>query len=507
MTLDAQSSSQPTPLQRALGRTTGIGGFEVLEKKPRVGEEVIRGILLFCGIVSIFTTLGIVFVLGRESLLFLDAEAWLPTKLPIINEDAPTFELTESLDVNNDFIPVRFTNDSQRRAYLAGNFVKINDEEMVVLERTDDGIRVERGVHNTEIALHNVGDTLFAMEEVQIRTQNRLSATEEEANPDEGIYWDQVFVENAAYADEFEVGQRIRVGLSSETMLITAIDGNVITIDRDIEDFFEGPGAVPHSDDDQLNTPDAVYLPEFFTNIRWQPTLGEFGIAPLVTSTLIVSFIAMLVAIPLGLGSAIYLSEYARPELRNTLKPILEILAGVPTVVYGYFAIQAMTPFLQFLTPDGVVGVYNMASAGIVMGIMILPTISSMSEDALSAVPRSLREASYGLGSTRLETTLKVVIPAALSGVFAAFIVGISRAVGETMIVAIAAGGRPNFTFNPFEGAETMTGHIVRISKGDLSYDSVEYNSIFAIGITLFVMTLTLNLVSGWIVKRFREAY
>ncbi len=246
---------------------------------------------------------------------------------------------------------------------------------------------------------------------------------------------------------------------------------------------------------------------DFFTQTSWAPETGSIGILPLLTSTLLTSFVAMLVALPLGLGSAIYLSEYASPNVRATLKPILEILAGIPTVVYGYFALTFMTPMLRSLFGDNTVNIYNMASAGLVMGIMILPTISSMSEDALSAVPRSLREASYGLGATKFETVIKVVLPAALSGILAAAIIGISRAVGETMIVALAAGAGPNFTFNIFQSAETMTGHIARISGGDLSYDSIQYNSLFAIGLTLFFMTLVLNLFSRWVSQRFREVY
>lgn len=250
-----------------------------------------------------------------------------------------------------------------------------------------------------------------------------------------------------------------------------------------------------------------VTLGEFFTSTTWQPQAGNFGILPLLNSTLMTSAAAMLLALPLGLGAAIYLSEYASTKVRATLKPILEILAGIPTVVYGYFALTFMTPLLRLIFGDNNVQIYNTASAGLVMGIMILPTIASMSEDALSAVPRSLREASYGLGATRFETITKVVLPAGLSGIIAAFLLGVSRAVGETMIVALAAGAGPNFTFNPFAAAETMTGHIARISGGDLSYNSVDYNSLFAIGLTLFVLTLALNLVSRTVSKRFREVY
>jgi phosphate transport system permease protein len=203
----------------------------------------------------------------------------------------------------------------------------------------------------------------------------------------------------------------------------------------------------------------------------------------------------------------IYLSEYASSRARAILKPTLEVLAGIPTVVFGYFALTFMTPLLRSILGRDTVEIYNMASAGIVIGILILPLVSSMCEDALSAVPRSLREAGLAMGTTRLETVLRIVVPAAFSGIMAAFIVGISRAIGETMVVALAAGAGPNFTLNPFRGAETMTGHIVRISSGDLSYDSIDYNSIFAIALVLFTMTLVLNILSQAIVARFREKY
>lgn len=262
-----------------------------------------------------------------------------------------------------------------------------------------------------------------------------------------------------------------------------------------------------------------VDLVEFFTATAWQPVIGRFGIFPLVNATLLSSLIAMIVALPIGLAIAIYLSEYASPRARGILKPILEVLAGIPTVVYGYFALNFMTPILRGIFGRDVVDIFNLASAGIVIGILILPLVASMSEDALSAVPRALREASYGIGATRLETALKVVVPAALSGLGAAFIVAISRAVGETMVVAIAAGAGPrNFdswadalrglaAFNPFKSGETMTGHIVRISGGDLSYDSIDYNSIFSIALMLFIITLILNIISQQIVRRFRERY
>ena len=252
---------------------------------------------------------------------------------------------------------------------------------------------------------------------------------------------------------------------------------------------------------------DEVSLKEFFFSKKWQPMIGEFGVRPLLNATIMTSSIAMLVATPLGIFVAIYLSEYASPRVRSVLKPILEILAGIPTVVYGYFALTFMTPVLRFFFGRDTVEIYNTASAGLVMGILILPLVTSMVEDALSAGPDSLREGAYGLGATKLETSVQVVLPAAFSGIAAAFIVGLSRAIGETMIVALAAGAGPNFTFNPFKAAETMTGYIVRISGGDIGYDTMDYNSIFALGLLLFLFTLILNIISRIIVKRYQEVY
>lgn len=250
-----------------------------------------------------------------------------------------------------------------------------------------------------------------------------------------------------------------------------------------------------------------VSLTNFLTTLEWQPEIDKFGIGSLVNATLITSALAMSVAMPLGLGAAIYLSEYASIRARAILKPTLEILAGVPTVVYGYFALTFVTPILRNIFGNETVEIYNMASAGLVMGIMILPLVCSMSEDALHAVPRSLRDAAFGLGATRFEVATQIVLPAALSGIAAAFILGVSRAVGETMIVAIAAGSGSLFTFNPFKAAETMTGYIARITSGDVSYASLQYQSIFAVGLMLFLITFGLNIVSRIIVARFREAY
>jgi phosphate transport system permease protein len=250
-----------------------------------------------------------------------------------------------------------------------------------------------------------------------------------------------------------------------------------------------------------------ITLWSFLTGLAWQPKINQFGVVPLLTATLVTSMIAMMVAIPLGLMVAIYISEYASQKVKGTIKPVMEVLAGIPTVVYGFFALTFITPLLRGAFGSNVVQIYNMAAAGLAMGILILPLIASMSEDALSAVPRSLREAGFSLGSTKFEVAIKVVVPAAISGISAACLLGISRAIGETMIVAIAAGAGPNLTLNPFQSAETMTGYMVRISGGDLSYDSMDYNSIFAIGLLLFVVTFVLNIISQRIVRHFREVY
>ncbi len=346
-----------------------------LRKQPRLGETIIQSFLLFCGVVSILTTVGIVFVLGRESLMFF------------MNPEVSGQSILTTIE--------------NAQAVLG-------DGELL------------------GICVVNAGDCLAQM------------------------------------------------GASLKT---------------------------------------------FFAGITWQPRIFRFGIWPLVMATLSTSLIAMLVALPLGLMIAIYLSEYASERLRGLLKPILEVLAGIPTVVYGYFALTFMTPILRSIFGRDVVEIYNVASAGIVIGILILPLVTSMAEDALRAVPDTLRQAALGLGATRLETAITVIVPAAMSGIAAAFIVAISRAIGETMVVAIAAGAGPrNFSswskaledgglFNPFRAAETMTGHIVRISGGDISYGTLDYTSLFAIGLLLFLMTLGLNVLSRVLVARFREEY
>ncbi len=400
------SKQVPTEKKDIIGRALRRpdAGAEELQRRPRYSESLVRAVLLLAGTLSIVVTVGIIVVLGTESLRFFTPPSWIDS---FFKAAEPVYPRDTTLVLSGSATPLR-----------AGDHIQLHSEQMLVTAYdASDGalITVERGYNGTAI------------------------------------------VEHAAGAEVFK------------------------------------------------NVP--VTLGEFLTGAIWQPHIGRYGVLPLVSATLMVATIAMIVCVPLGLAAAIYLSEYASPRVRAAFKPVLELLAGVPTVVFGYFALVFVTPVLRSILGADVVQIYNTASAGIVVGILIIPTIASVSEDALQAVPISLREASYGLGATRLETTFRVVLPAALSGIVAAFILGVSRAVGETMVVAIAAGAGPKLTLNPFEGAETMTGHILRISSGDVSYDSIDYNSIFAIGLLLFIITLVLNMVSRAITRRFREVY
>lgn len=383
-----------------------------LRKRPRLAESLIKGFLFLCGILSIFTTIAIVYILLEESVAFFSRTQWETTNRPLATAVAPADEI-----------------------------IMVGASGAVL--RVDDVIR-----------------------------------------------------------------------LNDEILLVEAIDGVALTVQRGYRDTIP----VAHTANLVIQRANDVDLIKTITTTKWIPQLGYFGIWPLLLATLMTSVIAMIVALPLGLATAVYLSEYASERFRSILKPILEVLAGIPTVVYGYFALIFMTPLLRSIFGEGRVEIFNTASAGIVVGILIIPLISSMSEDALHAVPNSLRQAAYGLGATRLETSLRVVLPSALSGITAAVVVAISRAIGETMVVAIAAGAGPkNFelgkdslfghVLNPFVAAETMTGHIVRISGGDLSYDSIDYNSLFAIGLMLFVMTFLLNVVARRFVERYREVY
>ena len=250
-----------------------------------------------------------------------------------------------------------------------------------------------------------------------------------------------------------------------------------------------------------------IPIAEFLTGTRWSPMYSEqhFGILPLLNGTLLIAAGSMLIALPVGLTSAIYLSEYASPKVRAAIKPILEILAGIPTVVYGYFALTFITPLLRTVFPG--TGIFNAASGAIVVGIMIIPMIASLSEDALNAVPLSLREAAYGLGATQFEVSTRVVVPAALSGIVASFILAISRAIGETMAVTLAAGATPKMTLNFLESIQTMTAYIVQVSLGETPHGTLEYRTIFAVGLVLFFITLAMNLLGQQFTRRFREVY
>ncbi len=252
-----------------------------------------------------------------------------------------------------------------------------------------------------------------------------------------------------------------------------------------------------------------VPVMEFLTGTRWAPRFkpASFGVVPLIVGTLWTTGIALLVAVPFGLGSAVYLSEYASAKNRRRFKPIVELLAGIPTVVYGFFAIEFVTGVVFKDWMGLTVGTFSVLSAGLVMGIMIIPTVASLSEDALSAVPLAMRQGSFALGANKMQTTLRVVFPAAFSGIAAAVVLGISRAIGETMIVALAAGNKPNISSNPLEGAQTMTGFIANAALGDSRVGSLEYDTLFAVGLLLFTITLLINFISIQLVRRYREAY
>jgi phosphate transport system permease protein len=258
---------------------------------------------------------------------------------------------------------------------------------------------------------------------------------------------------------------------------------------------------------ESLNFFAEVPLFDFLTDTQWTPLFDDahFGIITLIAGTVTTTLVALSVAVPLGLTIAIYISEFASPRLRETIKPILEILGAVPTVVFGYFALIVVTPLLQKIYPD--LPGFNMLSAGLVMGIMIVPYISSVSEDAMRAVPMQLREGAYAMGATRLRTALTVVVPAAFSGLAAALTLGCSRAVGETMVVAVAAGMQPNLTMNPLQPAATISSFIVQVSLGDLPHDSIGYKTIFAAGLTLLLITLVFNVIGYWLRQKFREEY
>jgi phosphate transport system permease protein len=254
-----------------------------------------------------------------------------------------------------------------------------------------------------------------------------------------------------------------------------------------------------------------INVVDFFTGTTWTPLFAEaqrqFGVLPLVAATFTTSWIALVIAVPLGLGAAIYLAEYASPRIRSTFKPILEILAGIPTVVYGYFALTFFTPVILKPIFGDSIGTFNMLSAGLIMGVMIIPVVASLSEDAITAVPQNLREGAYGMGSTKMQVSTRVVVPAAVSGIFAAIMLAVSRAVGETMIVALAAGKRSNFSFNPLDDGWTMTGFIVDAAQGDQPTGSIGYEALFAVAALLFVITFVLNLISIRLVRKYREEY
>ena len=299
---------------------------------------------------------------------------------------------------------------------------------------------------------------------------------------------------SALGASRRRVGEDVIKGLLFLAALISILTtlGIVLSLLRETLSFF---GDVPVGD--------------FLFGTEWSPLFADpsFGVLPLISGTLLATGIAMVVAVPLGLGAAVYLAEYATPRVRKTLKPILELLAGIPTIVFGYFALTFFTPTVLRDLLGLEVQIFNALSAGVIMGFMIVPTIASLSEDAMSAVPSALREGAYGMGATKLQVATRIVFPAALSGIVAAIVLGISRAIGETMIVLVAAGQVPNLTADPRQSVETMTTFIAASAKGDLSTGSIGYQTIFAVGMALFLMTLVMNAISIRFVRRYRQVY
>ncbi len=457
-----------------------------LTRHPRVGEELIRLLMMACGVISIFTTIGIILVLAGNTISFFQSRAFVIAKAPVA-ETEPRAALTGGVSENAATLRIDYLTDG---AQLDNQqYLQLGNETVRIVERTRATLTVERGLDGTTAVPHSAGTQVYAMRDTQAKPAEPIAAES------------TTVVLEPSFGRLFMTGQEIKIG--TEVMKISAIDGDVLTVVRGVG----GTAIGSHDTTAAISRPENVTLGEFLTHTVWQPQTGEYGILALLTATLLTSGVALLVAIPLGLGAAIYLSEYAKPRTRDTLKPILEVLAGIPTVVYGFFALTFVTPTLKNMLFGSSLNSLNMLSAGLTIGILITPMISSMCEDAISAVPRSLREASYGLGATKLETTVKVIIPAAISGISAAIIVAMSRAVGETMIVLLASGAGPNFTFDLRQSAETMAGHIARISTGDIEYGSLDFTSIFAVGMMLFIVTLGLNIISNQISRRLRERY
>ncbi|MCU0475680.1 MAG: phosphate ABC transporter permease subunit PstC [Anaerolineae bacterium] len=479
------ASEQAQPVAGAARVSAKAPANPSLRAQSRPGETIIGYILLACGAVSVLTTVGIVIVLLSQTILFFQSRAWIGVRLPVAQE-APLATVSGSVNETDGQISIVYLDET--RVFQQGQLIQVDEEIMLVTDRTRSRLFVQRGQEGTVPLAHAADTQIFPMVPTAVRTVDDMENDDLTVTVTEG------------FGRGFTLGQDIKIG--AEVLRVIDIDGDVLSVERGIEGSI-----VPHSANSAVEAEDRPTLTEFFSNTVWQPVSGQFGILPLVTATMLTSLVAMTVSIPIGMGIAIYLAEYASPRVRGTMKPILEILAGVPTVVYGFFALTFITPGLRTLFFGDAINFTNMLAAGLAMGILITPLISSMCEDAISAVPRALREASYGLGATKLETTIQVVLPAAVSGISAAIIIGLSRAVGETMIVALASGAGPNFTFNLLSSAETMTGHIVRISGGDLSYGTIDYVSIFAVGATLFVITFTLNVLSGYIANRLRERY
>lgn len=447
---------------------------------PRIKERAIRLLLFCCAAMSILTTVAIIAVLVTGTLEFFTASKPSLKTAAVISKAGDVVDTGESgstdsgkwrtlTEVGPNTAELRLSGTGEYKHPL--DIVFAADPESQTVDAKMQSAPAD-GSGRWEVTLRRVTDVTDAAGEV----------TFEEVLP-------KVEGAESNHTDEPAIALALSLP-EPQTVVLPVGDVRV-----------------------SVSDPRTVRNLEFFYGTEWYPLSGrpKYGVLPLVWGTFLVALIAALFGLPMGLAIAIYLSEYATPRARSIVKPVLEVLAGVPTIVYGFFALTFITPFvLQPLLQNifGIhVGRFNALSAGIVVGIMIIPMVSSLSEDVLRAVPRSLREASYALGSTRLDVSLRVVVPAALSGIIAAFLLAISRAIGETMAVTLAAGMSPNLTFNVFDSVQTMTSFIVAITSGDVEVGSAAEKSLYAVGLTLFLMTLVMNILSQMILRRFREVY
>lgn len=482
-------------------------GF-LIRGKP-VKEWIIEGLLLMAGFSSVLITIGIVAILVMETAGFFGMHSRVVVTAPAHMDTARAN--AEQLGKQRAQVAGELAENARRRAAVEAGAapdpaeVRKLQAEATQAKARDEALAAEESRANADIARVEAEEKKL---EEYIKELDGLKA--ERKRLKEQLAAGAIPANQSRDAMQSRLGELEGMKLAGFDTESAEIHGNQIWVFSEKKDFADAKAALRGKGfavDETASRASRVTVWEFLSGSQWTPLFRErrFGILPLIAGTLVTTFVALLVAIPVGTIIAIYLSEYAPHKLRETLKPVLELLSAVPTVVYGYFALLFVTPLLQSFVPN--LPGFNMLSAGLVMGVMIIPYVSSLSEDAMHAVPMSMREGSYAMGATNMQTAFKVVMPSALSGVTAAYILGISRALGETMVVAIAAGQDPTLTWSPRDQASTITAYIVQVSKGDIQHASIGYQTIFAAGLTLLLMTLFFN-IGGYILrKRYREAY